>query len=241
MKKEQSGFSLVELSVSIVIIGFIMAAIVQGKNILDNAQIRSIISQFSEHQTSANSFKLKYLQYPGDFDEAVAHWDIGTNDIEDGNGDGKIQFVQGGVYEGYRAWQHLTYARMTKANYLGTETTGAAQLESDIPKSNQIGGFVFEHGLLAMTSGNVIALGIPLASTTTINLGSSLTAQQAFAIDNKSDGGNPSTGKVRSIEGNGSTAGTCVDANGAGTADDLYNISSGGRNCIIGISFTETP
>ena len=185
MKKEQFGFSLVELSVSIVIIGFIIAAVVQGKNILDNARIRSLVSQFAEHQTSANSFKLKYLQYPGDFDEAVTYWDVGTNNIAGGNGNGEIEFRAGTIYEGYRAWQHLSYAKMTKANYLGTENTGAAQLDIDIPSSSQIGGFVFEHGLFSMPTSNVIALGIPIASTTTIRLQSVLTPQQALAIDNK--------------------------------------------------------
>jgi prepilin-type N-terminal cleavage/methylation domain-containing protein len=238
MKKEQNGFSLLELSVAIVIIGFIAAAVLQGKNILENAKIRSIVSEFTEHQTSANSFKLKYLQYPGDFDEAEDYW--GNANTINGDGDGKIEFIHLGViYESYRAWQHLSYAKMTKANYAGNETSGAAELDIDVPSSKQVGGYILEYGILGLNTSNVIALGIPLISNgADISLGAALSTGKAYAIDNKTDGGNPSTGKIRGIEGNGITAGECVNTGGA---DDIYNIQNEGLNCIIGMSFSETP
>lgn len=227
MKKKQFGFSLVELSIVIVIIGLLVAATVQGKGMIESAKVRSIISEFTEHKLSVESFKLKYGKYPGDFNEAVVHWGATT---ANGDADGKIEFVVSAVYEGYRAWQHLTYARMTKAAYLGTKTTTAAQLEIDIPKSAQAGGgYVLENGILGLTGKNVIAFGVPLASTTTILLNGAITPKQGFSIDNKTDGGNPSTGSIRAIDGNGSAVNSCV------TATPLYNITNDGKNCVIGI------
>jgi prepilin-type N-terminal cleavage/methylation domain-containing protein len=228
MNKKQFGFSLVELSIVIVIIGLLVAAATQGKGLLESARVRSIISEFTEHKLSAESFKLKYGKYPGDFNEAGANWGATSN----GDADGKIEFVASTVYEGYRAWQHLTYAKMTKAVYSGTLTTAAAQLEIDIPKSAQTGGYVFENGILGLTGKNVIALGTPLASTTTISLGGTITPKQGLSIDNKTDGGNPSTGSIRAIDGNGSVANSCV------TATPIYNISNEGKNCVIGLAIS---
>ena len=229
MNKKQFGFSLVELSIVIVIIGLLVAAATQGKGLLESARVRSIISEFTEHKLSAESFKLKYGKYPGDFNEAVVNWGAGTSN---GDANGKIEFVASAVYEGYRAWQHLSYARMTKANYLGTKTTAAAQLETDIPKSAQTGGYVFENGILGLTGKNVIALGVPLASTTTILLGGTITAKQGLSLDNKTDGGNPSTGSIRAIDGSGSATNSCV------TAGAIYNISNEGKNCVIGFAIS---
>ena len=124
---------------------------------------------------------------------------------------------------------------MTKAVYLGTETTGAAQLEVDVPESKLMGGYFFQYEFsdyagtpnTLISNINVIALGRPLASTSRIVLGGAVTPTQGLAIDNKTDGGSPTTGNIVATDGSGSTAGSCVrDIGTAGpTPDDIYDIT----------------
>ncbi len=230
-----SGFSLTEMAVSISVIAMIMAGVLEGRNLIEDAKERSIINETSKYKVAVSSFYAKYDKYPGDFDEAVAFWGAGTNSNGDNNG--KMEFKNGSaVYEGYRAWQHLSYAKMIDAVFVGTQTTSAATLDSDVPKSRSGGGYFFDYSVFNMTEFNALVLGKPVAtSATPILVQGIFTPSEGFNIDAKADDGVPTTGSIRGQDGNGSTAGTCVNdltSNGA-TSDDIYKISVSGKDCTL--------
>lgn len=60
------GFTLIELSVVLVIIGLIIGGILVGRVLIKSAEINSLISQKQEYETAVNTFKLKYGYLPGD-------------------------------------------------------------------------------------------------------------------------------------------------------------------------------
>lgn len=60
------GFTLVELSIVLVIIGLLVGGIMIGKSLIGSSEIRAQISQIETFKTAANSFKLKYGALPGD-------------------------------------------------------------------------------------------------------------------------------------------------------------------------------
>ncbi len=64
MKK--SGFTLIELSIVLVIIGLIIGGVLVGKDLIKAAEIRSTIGQYEKYKTAVNTFKLKYSGLPGD-------------------------------------------------------------------------------------------------------------------------------------------------------------------------------
>lgn len=229
------GFSLTEFSVVIVLIGLLLAAIVQGGHLIDNARLQAVISEVSEHKLSINSFYAKYDQYPGDFDEAVSFWGATT---VDGDNNGAIEFINGNsVYEGYRAWQHLAYARMINEILVGTETNEAAVVGTDVPSSKSKGGYFFDYNQYELDNQTILVLGKPAATSASPILASgTLTPSQAYEIDNKIDDGEPKTGFVTGADGNGATAETCVEVAGAGTVDDFYQISASGMDCIMAFS-----
>lgn len=233
--KYKSGFSLVELSVSLVIISFLIAGVMQGRNLVENAKLRAIIAETSSHKVSVNSFLAKYEEFPGDFTESVAYWGATT---ADGDGDGKIDFVNTlgtPTYEGYRAWQHLYYAGMINGEYVGTETTDAAEISTDIPPSKAGGGFFIEYGVFGMTDNNILVLGMPKATAAApILVNGVLKPKQAYEIDSKIDDGEPSEGSVHALDGDDATAETCVVA-----ATSIYNLQSSGKDCTMGFKLTE--
>ncbi|MCE3232173.1 MAG: prepilin-type N-terminal cleavage/methylation protein [Rickettsiaceae bacterium] len=239
---KNSGFSLVEMSVVIAVIAIIMGGVLKGTNLIESAKIRAIIAESSEYKISLNSFYAKYDQYPGDFTGAVAYWGSSLN--ADGDGDGKIEFVNTAttpVYEGYRAWQHMSYAKMLKSTFVGTQTTAAAVVEADVPKSRSGGGYFLEYGIMGITSANSLVLGMPVASATTIQAQGVFTPNQAEEIDAKADDGNPSTGTVRGMDGYLSSLGNCVTdptVNGISN-DDYYALTLNGKDCIISFIMLE--
>ena len=91
---KRNGFTLIELSIVLVIISLIIGGVVGGKSLLETARINKQIAQLIEIKTAVHAFELEYDALPGDFDEAEEYWQGGVT--ESGNGNGIIQH-DGGV------------------------------------------------------------------------------------------------------------------------------------------------
>jgi prepilin-type N-terminal cleavage/methylation domain-containing protein len=70
----KDGFSLVELSIAIIIIGLLIGGISSGSTLIKQAEIRSIISDLRNYQTNYATFKATYDAIPGDFNQANTYW-----------------------------------------------------------------------------------------------------------------------------------------------------------------------
>jgi prepilin-type N-terminal cleavage/methylation domain-containing protein len=86
------GFTLIEISIVLVIIGLIVGGVLVGKDLIEAATIRSQISQIEKYQTAVNVFKSKYNCIPGDCVNA-ANFGFAArgSEITQGNGDGNIE------------------------------------------------------------------------------------------------------------------------------------------------------
>ena len=71
-KKSQQGFTLIELSIVLVIIGLIVGGILVGRDLIRAAGVRSTIAQIESYQTAANTFRGKYGYLPGDIKDPDA-------------------------------------------------------------------------------------------------------------------------------------------------------------------------
>jgi len=68
----QHGFTLIELSIVLVIIGLIVGGVVTGSELIEQSKLRSQITQIERYQTAVNAFTLKYNALPGDVRGAQA-------------------------------------------------------------------------------------------------------------------------------------------------------------------------
>ncbi len=133
------GFSLVELSIVLVILGLLTGGILSGQSLIRAAQLRSVVSEYQNFITATLSFRDKYRSLPGDFKDATKFWTAadGNDGIGadcfytistdaatcNGNGNGLIAYSTIVSMENFRYWQHLAAAGLIEGSYSGAPTT----------------------------------------------------------------------------------------------------------------------
>jgi prepilin-type N-terminal cleavage/methylation domain-containing protein len=91
-----SGFTLIELSVVLVIIGLLVGAILTGQDLMDAAAQRAQVTQIGKYNTAVYAFKNKYGYLPGDIpDPTASQFGFQARGTSGGQGDGN------GRIEGY--------------------------------------------------------------------------------------------------------------------------------------------
>lgn len=106
MKK---GFSLIELSIVMIIIGLLIGAVTASRHIINLAEINSVVKDINKYRTAIYNFKLVYQQLPGDFNNASSYF----SGVSNGNNNGEIRWGSiGSDDESSDAWIHLQKANI---------------------------------------------------------------------------------------------------------------------------------
>lgn len=226
MKK---GFTLIEMSIVLVIIALIIAGVLAGDDILENSKRLSVISELQKHKAAYDSFKEKYYAPPGDISDAESVW--GTTKTNNGDGDTIIERTGD---EDYLAWQHLGLAGFINGYYSGALVAITnVNIGVDIPEGpyGKTGYRFVGASDSILTTTNALLYG-RYRSGHLLDSGI-LMPKQAMAIDQKMDDKNPSEGQLITIAGNGVTSTNCVTVNGAGDEDNTYTIATKTKDCIL--------
>jgi len=220
--KNNKGFTLIEMSIVMVIIALIVVGILAGQSLIKSANIRSVISETKSFHTLLNAFELKFAALPGDMLEATSYWPA-AGVTENGDGDGWIEVTGGAsgtVREDLRAWQHLSLAEMTGAPFTGALDNAKITVGTNVPSSKlAYGGYWLVYSGVTSAAGergkleNFLTLGKEDTSNGLTE--ASLSGVDAYDLDNKIDDKDPLTGKVMSSENINGSATNCVNASNA--------------------------
>ncbi len=199
----QSGFTLIEISLVVVIIGLIVGGIVLGQSMLQASALQSVIADFDKYRTAALTYREKYNELPGDHSSASSNNAANSN----GNGDGFIgdatttSCTITNATEIYNVWEHLSNAALVSGKYDGT--TASVLPNVNVPLSKAKGAaFMLSYykdaagcESYSTTNGHVMYVGVPTATTTPF-IGAAFIPEDAKSIDLKIDDGKPGLGKV---------------------------------------------
>lgn len=148
-RSAQSGFSLVELSIVLVILGLLTGGILGGQALIRAAELRAVSTEYSRWATATQTFRDKYFAIPGDMANATAFWGtadaancvlITTGDAQtcNGNANGMLDTrssASGSLgNESFRFWQHLGNAGLIEGSYTGIRF----YVSTDGPESQQL-------------------------------------------------------------------------------------------------------
>lgn len=222
--KKQNGFTLIELSIVLVIIGLIVGGVVAGKALIQQAEVRSVASKLLQFESSYNAFRLKYNCIVGDCPNATdffganyipfsASCNTMTNGFGNGDGNG---FIDGGgsgwFCESRQAAKSLELSNLLPTAFLtpcwdtsifkgindGCAFFHVDDIYNRTPalKLNSISWFYVTSGIYPYG-------------------GATMSPVITGAIDTKIDDGKPATGKFRGLDtepksGGGITANSCV-------------------------------
>ena len=245
----RKGFTLIELSIVLIIVGVLIGGILVGRSMIETTKITSLMREMNQIQIAGENFYTKYNMLPGDCSRCAA---LGLGNS--GNGDGRINMSLGGALgEGTLFFLHLENAGLIAPPKSGHYTATSSDLskEGDVnayrlksyndPKSH----IYLEHVLqnypaqpvffmLESTNGNAFSVGYD-----SVNWNAAfLTANQALAFDSKFDDGEPITGLITGAAAYKKDTNTWAGCSAPGwpftmPAKDNYYLQSDSYYCIL--------
>lgn len=256
--RHTSGFTLIELSIVIVIIGLVSGAIFWGRQMVRESEMRALMTDLDRYQKSVGMFLEKYNQMPGDMANATSFWGADSScpttpwntvrkkETCNGNGDGKISprnidtTSLSDFRETFRAWQQLSNAGFIDASLSGAAGPSGTGLDTridfNVPKSPASGAGYMLYNLTCFTCTDffpqdyrhVIQVGLVGASPNDFANSPFLEAAEALSIDTKMDDGRPGYGKIVVP----ATQSTCITSN-VQTAAQYNAANQSGPMCSL--------
>lgn len=96
MKKQQLGFTLIELAIVLVIIGLLLGGVLKGQELINSAKVKSMATDFKNIQVYLYGYQDKFKALPGDDKAASSHLAGAINATTGGTpGDAVIEGLYG--------------------------------------------------------------------------------------------------------------------------------------------------
>jgi len=193
MKSKQSGFTLVEIAIVLVIIGLLLGGVLKGQSMIDSAKVKSLANEMKAVQTAYNAYQDKYRAIPGDDAAAITHLGATVNGITIINpttnaGNGLIDTVN---------WTGAaTPVNTNKSSLFWMHTRGAGLMTGNVANgqaNNAVGGLLGISNTSAITAATLTGTKFVCSGA----IDNTLAAQLDIMLDD----GAPNTGSVQATAG----------------------------------------
>lgn len=242
------GFTLLEMSIVLVIIALIIAGILVGRDLIQTAEVRATVGQIEKYNSAVNTFKSKFNGLPGDLPTSyAASFSFVTRSGSAGRGDGNELIESAGganvnqVFgqENGMFWNDLSVANLIDGQFIGSRNidnanpvaVSFAQVQSAFPKARLGRGNYVTVGSFRKSNMYMIAgINSTIVTSGAYSVTPNMTPIEAFNMDNKLDDGMPNTGIFQAKGTASSTTTMFTDPAGWATLSVAGNCIRGGLN-----------
>src|SRR6266481_181887 len=111
MKRSQSGFTLIEIAIVLVIIGLLLGGVLKGQELINSAKVKNLATDFRNIPIFIYGYQDKFKALPGDDAHADVHVSgvLATGTIGNGIIDGNWNSTTN-TNESFLFWQHVRLA-----------------------------------------------------------------------------------------------------------------------------------
>jgi prepilin-type N-terminal cleavage/methylation domain-containing protein len=151
MNKQQSGFTLVEIAIVLVIIGLLLGGVLKGQELINSAKVKNFANDFRNIPLFIYGYQDKFRAIPGDDSRAVTN--IGASANGDGNGRiGGTWDSTNGADESVLFWEHVRKANLAAGP---TALSAVASVTDFLPKNAEGGIIGIQSGVTPPITGMV--------------------------------------------------------------------------------------
>jgi prepilin-type N-terminal cleavage/methylation domain-containing protein len=193
-KSQQSGFTLVEIAIVLVIIGLLLGGILKGQELINSAKVKNMAQDFKTVPLYIYGYQDRFRALPGDDGNAINN--VAGNPPNAAVANGNANGVIGGPWnsttasdESVQFWLAVRLANFAQ----GPTDFSAAQLAASLPK-NVDGGRI---GITSNTGTNTPVTGM---TGSFAFCSSGILGKYAKQLDTTLDDGKTDAGSVRVIE-----------------------------------------
>ena len=193
MKRNQSGFTLIEIAIVLVIIGLLLGGVLKGQELINSAKVKNLATDFRNIPVYIYGYQDKFKALPGDDSAAITHVTATAN----GNGNGVINGnwndpATATTSEAVNFWQHVRLAGLAAGP---TSLTAPAYIPT-----NAVGGIIgIQSGTTDITKTPITDLTTPTALAirgSYIICSSGILGKFVKQLDTTMDDGNTATGSM---------------------------------------------
>lgn len=236
-KENQDGFTLVEISIVMIIVGLLIGGTFGGMKLIENMQVNKTVQDLKAIESAALTFKDTYGRLPGDMPNTAARLPSCTDApcATGGNGNRRIDDVVQALWnaaltptmEKFTFWHHLQAADMLS---VGTKNTLDMNFGEGQPEAAVGGGFrlyywasgaMFSPLSTPVNATAIMITGIHSDVIATTGGNPVVACSQLSSVDRKMDDGLTYMGKFYAM-------GQC--SNGVGPVTDWTYLATGQGN-----------
>jgi len=257
------GFSLVELSIVLVLLGLLTGGILAGQSLIRASELRGVVGEYQRYQSAIQTFRDTYTAAPGDMKNATAYWGRTSTAVScvtnssaavaapgtcDGNGDESLNNISSGAstsQESFQLWNHLALAGLIEGSYsgfVGSGSTVEGIIGTNIPGSRITNGAWFAWNWLANGGSASLfyqganyynGLAIGGSNRPTWPSAALFKPEEAWNIDTKLDDGKPGAGRIIAMYWDNSSGTGCGDGTTNTNLAANYNIAYNAPACVL--------